>query len=293
MYVTVIGGGTMGHGIAQVAAMGEHEVIIRDIEPGIVEEAIENIEKNLQKGVELEKVTESEMEATLSRLSGTTDLEQAVADADLVIEAVPEEMELKKQVFRDIEGEVDDEVIIATNTSSMSVTELASVLNVPRRAIGTHFFKPPHLMDLVEIMVAEQTAEETIDFAHDFVDTIDKESVTVADSPGFATSRLGVYFALEAIRMVETGVARPDHIDKAMRMGFNHPMGPIELTDMVGLDIRLEVSQNLRKELGERFRPPQLLKQKVRAGNLGQKTGEGFYKWEDGDNVALADDWKR
>ena len=291
MNVTVVGGGTMGHGIAQVAAMGHHEVTIRDVETDLVAAAIDNIESNLQKGVELEKVSADVMAATLERIQGTTDIQEAVLGADLVIEAVPEDMVLKKQVFEEIEGFASEETVIATNTSSMSVTELASVLDAPQRAVGTHFFKPPHLMDLVEVMVAEQTAEETVDFALNFVESISKEPIVVADSPGFATSRLGVYFGLEALRMVESGVARPDHIDKAMRLGFNHPMGPIELTDMVGLDIRINVAQNLREELGERFRPPQILKKKVRAGKLGRKTGEGFYLWEDGEKVGLADDW--
>ncbi len=283
MKVAVLGAGTMGRGIAQTGAMAGHEVTIRDIETEYVENGIEAIGETLQEGVERGKVTPEEREAALDRISKTTDLEE-IAGAELVIEAVPEEMDLKRRTVADVEDATDG-AIIASNTSSLSLTEIASALDDPKRAIGLHFFNPVHLMDLVEVVVAEQTAEETIAFAEEFVESLEKEAVTVRDTPGFATSRLGVAIGVEAIRMVERGVASPRAIDRAMELGYNHPMGPLELTDVVGLDVRLDILEGLREELGERFRPPQLLKKKVRAGKLGKKSGEGFYVWEDGERL--------
>lgn len=290
MQVGVLGAGTMGHGIAQVAAMAGHEIRLRDIEERLVEDGIRSIEENLRGGIERDKVTEAEAEATLDRISGTTSLADAVADADLVVEAIPEDLELKQDTFREVEGLVDESAVLATNTSSLSVTAIASALDRPGRAIGTHFFNPPHIMALVEIVVAEQTSATTREFTREFVEEIDKTSIEVIDTPGFATSRLGVTLGSEAMRMLQEGVADPRDIDRAMELGYNHPMGPIELTDLVGLDIRLDVLEYLREELGERFRPPQVLKRKVRAGKLGKKTGEGFYVWEGGEVVGVSDD---
>ncbi|WP_136715674.1 3-hydroxyacyl-CoA dehydrogenase family protein [Halorientalis salina] len=291
MQVAVLGAGSMGHGIAQVSAMAGHEVVLRDIETELVEDGIEGIRSNLAEGVEREKVTEAEMDATLDRISGTTDLSEAVSDADLAVEAVPEDMDIKQDVFADVEASAPDDAIIASNTSSLSVTEMASVLDHPERAVGLHFFNPPHIMDLVEIVVAEQTSDAVESRAVDYVEGIEKEAVVVRDSAGFATSRLGLALGLEAIRMVEQGVASPADIDAAMRKGYGYPMGPIELGDHVGLDVRLHIAEHLREELGERFKPPQALRRKVRAGNLGKKSGEGFYVWEDGEKVGMSGDW--
>ncbi len=291
MNVSVLGAGTMGGGIAQVCAMAGHEVTIRDIEPEFVESGIDSIRETLDEGVEREKVASEERDAALNRIGGTTDLAAAVAGADLVVEAVPEEMELKRETVADVEAETDTETVIASNTSSLSLTEIASALDRPERAIGLHFFNPVHLMDLVEVIVAEQTGDDTVAFAEEFVAGIDREAVVIRDTPGFATSRLGVALGVEAIRMVEGGVADPADIDRAMELGYNHPMGPLELTDVVGLDVRLDILEGLREELGERFRPPQLLKRKVRASKLGRKTGEGFYVWEDGERVGMAGEW--
>ncbi len=288
MQITVLGAGSMGHGIAQVSAMAGHDVVLRDIKQQFVDDGLEGIRDNLQGGVDRGKVSAEEMEATLERISGTTDLEAAVADAELVVEAVPEEMDLKKDVFSDVEAAADEDTVIASNTSSLSVTEMASALEHPERAIGLHFFNPPHIMDLVEIVVAEQTDDETEAFAVDYVRDIDKEDVVVRDTAGFASSRLGVATGLEAIRMVEEGVASPADIDEAMKIGYGYPMGPLELTDHVGLDVRLHIAEHLREELGERFKPPQTLRRKVRAGNLGKKSGEGFYVWEDGERVGAS-----
>jgi 3-hydroxybutyryl-CoA dehydrogenase len=291
MQVTVLGAGSMGHGIAQVSAQAGHEVVLRDIEESLVEDGLAGIEKNLQGAVDRDIISADEMEATLNRITGVTDLADAVAGADLVIEAVPEDMELKKDVFESVEEGLTTDAILGTNTSSLSVSELASAVDASERVIGLHFFNPPHLMDLVEVIVAEQTSEETRQEAIDFVQDIGKEDVVVTDSAGFATSRLGLIVGLEATRMVQEGVASPADIDAGMEKGYNHPMGPLELGDLVGLDVRLDIAEYLREELGERFRPPQLLRRKVRAGKLGKKTGEGFYVWEDGERVGMSGDW--
>jgi len=291
MQVAVLGAGTMGHGIAQVSAMAGHDVSMRDIDEDIVDDGLAVIESNLDGGVERDKLTEAEAAATLDRLSGTTSLEDAVADADLVVEAVPEDMDIKHDTVTEVESHVDRDVIIASNTSSLSLTAIASALDHPERAIGLHFFNPVHIMALVEIVVPEQASNNTIAQAHEFVEGIDKTPVEVTDAPGFASSRLGVSLGVEAIRMVQEDVASPRDIDTAMELGYNHPMGPLELGDVVGLDVRLDILEYLREELGERFRPPQILKRKVRAGKLGKKTGEGFYVWEDGDIAAMSGDW--
>ena len=291
MQVAVLGAGTMGHGIAQVSAMAGHDVSMRDIDEDIVDDGLAVIESNLDGGVERDKLTEAEAAATLDRLSGTTSLEDAVADADLVVEAVPEDMDIKRDTVTEVESHVDRDVIIASNTSSLSLTAIASALDHPERAIGLHFFNPVHIMALVEIVVPEQASNNTIAQAHEFVEGIDKTPVEVTDAPGFASSRLGVSLGVEAIRMVQEDVASPRDIDTAMELGYNHPMGPLELGDVVGLDVRLDILEYLREELGERFRPPQILKRKVRAGKLGKKTGEGFYVWEDGDIAAMSGDW--
>jgi 3-hydroxybutyryl-CoA dehydrogenase len=290
MRITVLGAGTMGHGIAQVAAQAGNDVVVRDIKEDILERGVESIEANLQGGVDRGKVSDEEKAATLDRIATTTDLADAVTDAELVVEAVPEDIDIKQETFEAVEDTAPDGAVLASNTSSLSVTKIASVLDDPSRAVGLHFFNPVHIMELVELVVAEQTDEATVAFAEGFVDDIGREPVTVRDSAGFASSRLGVALGVEAIRMLETGVAGPRAIDRTMELGYNHPMGPIELTDVVGLDVRLDILEYLREELGERFRPPQLLRQKVRAGKLGKKTGEGFYVWEGGERVGASDD---
>ena len=288
MQVAVLGAGTMGHGIAHVCAVAGHEVTIRDIDEKLVSDGITSIERNLQGGVERDKLTVEEADAALDRIEGMTDLASAVADADLVIEAVPEDLDLKRSVFADVAAAAPTDATLATNTSSLSVTAIGAGLDDPSRIVGLHFFNPPYIMQLVEVVEAEQTAPETLAFAERVVDGLGKTPVVVEDSPGFATSRLGVALGVEAIRMVQEGVASPRDVDRAMTLGYNHPMGPLELGDVVGLDVRLDILEYLREELGERFRPPQLLKRKVRAGKLGKKTGEGFYVWEDGDIVGVS-----
>jgi len=291
MQVAVLGAGTMGHGIAQVSAMAGHDVRVRDIDEEFVADGLAAIESNLEAGIERDKVTQNEADATLDRLSGTTSLEAAVTDADIVIEAVPEEMAIKHDTVTDVESHVAPDTIIASNTSSLSLTEIASALDHPGRAVGLHFFNPVHIMKLVEIVTAEQSSDETVERAREFVEGIEKTPIEVMDSPGFASSRLGVALGVESMRMVQEGVASPEDIDTAMELGYNHPMGPIELGDVVGLDVRLDILEYLREELGERFKPPQVLKRKVRAGKLGKKSGEGFYLWEDGEVVGTSGDW--
>lgn len=290
MHVAVLGAGSMGHGIANVSALGGHEVVVRDVEAELVDDGLERIEANLEGGVERDKITPAQKEDALDRLSGTVSLEAAVENADLVIEAVPERLDLKQEVLGEAAELAPGGAIIATNTSSLSVTEIASELEDPTRCIGLHFFNPAHIMPLVEIVVAERTSGETKAFADEYVESIDKTATTVKDVPGFASSRLGAMFSLEAVRMAQEGVASIEDIDETMRLGYNQPMGPIELVDHTGIDVNVEVLEYLREELGERFKPPQLLKRKVRAGKLGRKTGEGFYVWEDGEIVGVSDD---
>jgi 3-hydroxybutyryl-CoA dehydrogenase len=288
MRVAVIGAGSMGHGIAHVSAVAEHDVRLNDVDEERIQAGISSIKSNLEGSIEHGTVTQAERDAALSRIHPAPELADAVAGADLVVEAVPEDMDLKKQVFADVEALAPGGALVGSNTSSLSVTELASALDRPERAIGLHFFNPPHIMDLVEVVAAEQTSDATEETAVAYVESLGKEAIVVRDSAGFASSRLGVALGLEAIRMVESGVASVEDIDTAMEVGYSHPMGPLKLTDLVGLDVRLDIAEYLREELGERFRPPQLLKRNVRAGLLGKKSGEGFYVWEDGEPVRVS-----
>lgn len=288
MHVAVLGAGTMGHGIAHVSAMAGHDVWLRDVDDDIVQDGLDAIESNLAGGVKRDKVTPAERDATLDRITETTDLETAASDADVVVEAVPEDVGLKQDVLGEAETVAPADAVLASNTSSLPVTEIAAALDDRASFVGLHFFNPVHIMELVEVVVAEQTSESTLAFARDYVEGIDKTAVEVQDSPGFASSRLGVALGVEAMRMVEEGVASPRDVDASMELGYNHPMGPIELGDVVGLDVRLDILEHLREELGERFRPPQSLKRKVRAGKLGKKTGEGFYVWADGEIVGVS-----
>jgi 3-hydroxybutyryl-CoA dehydrogenase len=208
-----------------------------------------------------------------------TRLEASIENADLVVEAAPEDIELKKRLFARASQHVRPETILASNTSSLSITEIAAAATRPERVIGMHFFNPPPVMALLELVTGERTAPLVVAAARAAGARMGKEVVVVRDSPGFATSRLGVAIALEAMRMLEEGVATAEEIDRAMELGYNHPMGPLKLTDHVGLDVRLKIAEHLREELGERFSPPQILRRLVRAGKLGRKSGEGFYKY--------------
>lgn len=284
MHVAVLGAGTMGRDIAHVCAVAGHEVTLRDVDESVLGEARDHVASNLDGSVEREKLTEAERDAALDRLTTATDLD-ALAGAELAVEAVPEDIDLKHAVLSEADPVLADDALVGTNTSSLSVTSVMDCLDDPGRGVGLHFFNPAYIMGLVEVVLGERTSDTTRETAESFVADIGKEAVTVTDTPGFASSRLGVALGCEAMRMVESGVAAPADIDAAMELGYRHPMGPLELTDVVGLDVRLDILEYLREELGERFKPPQVLKRKVRAGKLGKKTGEGFYVWEDGEPV--------
>lgn len=279
--VAVLGAGTMGHGIAQVAGASGFRVLLSDIDLEAIARGIRAIEKNLAKGLQLGKLTEVDCERTLQQIRGTTNLQECAA-ADLIVEAAPENLDLKRDLLRRLEGTSDNPFIFASNTSSLSITEIAKQSRRPENVIGMHFFNPVHIMRLVEIVVGEKTSEETVAVVTEVGKRMRKEPIVVKDVPGFASSRLGVALGLEAMRMLEQGVASAHDIDTAMELGYNHPMGPLKLTDLVGLDVRLSIAEYLHRELGsETFRPPEVLRRMVREGKLGKKTGEGFYDWRD------------
>ena len=279
--IAVLGAGTMGHGIAQVAAMSGYRVTLRDISDDVVARGLHAIDRNLSKGVERGKVTAEERESALALIRGTTRLDEA-RDADLFIEAVPERMELKRATLGEVEAVAAKDFVFATNTSSLSITEIAREAQRPERVVGMHFFNPVHIMRLLEIVVGEKTDAATIATAREVGRRMRKEPITVRDVPGFASSRLGVSLGLEAMRMLEEGVASAKDIDTAMELGYNHPMGPLKLTDLVGLDVRLNIAEYLYRQLGvESFRPPDILRRMVAEGKLGKKTGEGFYHWKE------------
>ena len=279
--IGVIGAGTMGHGIAQVSAAAGYRVILRDVDRESLARGIEAIERNLTKGIQLGKLTEADCDSTLQHIRGTTHLED-ITNADLIIEAAPERLEIKQQLLQEVESLSQRDFIFATNTSSLSITEIAKTSERPANVVGMHFFNPVHIMRLVEIVVGKATSEETVEIVRGVSRKLRKEPIVVRDVPGFASSRLGVALGLEAMRMLEQGVASAKDIDTAMELGYNHPMGPLKLTDHVGLDIRLNIAEYLYQELGsESFRPPDLLRRMVKEGKLGKKSGEGFYNWSE------------
>ena len=276
----VIGAGVMGHGIAQVAAMAGYETILTDMNESALDKGLAQIQANLNKGVDRGKVSPELRDAALAALAGTTDLDEVVSCADIVIEAVPENLELKIKLFEHLGRLTPPDALLGSNTSSLSLTAIAGATANPERVIGMHFFNPVHIVKLLEIVTALQTSEETLKRARAIGEALAREMIVVRDSPGFATSRLGLVIGLEAIRMLESGVASAEDIDRAMELGYRHPMGPLKLTDLVGLDTRLKIAEALHRELGgEQFRPPPLLRQMVRAGKLGKKSGQGFYDW--------------
>ena len=277
----MLGAGTMGHGIAQVLAMAGVEVTLCDLEQNQLDHALEAIERNLAGAVTRGKLDEDGKGAALSRVVTSTDRPAAVAEVELVIEAIPELMDLKKRVLGEVSAEAKAAKLVATNTSSLSVTEIAQATDRPERVVGLHFFNPVHVQKLVEVVRGERTTDAALGLALEVVGQIGKDAVVVHDSPGFASSRLGLVLGLEAIRMVEQGVASAADVDKAMELGYRHPMGPLKTTDYVGLDVRLAIAEHLHREVGEAFRPPQLLRRLVRAGKLGRKAGEGFYRWDE------------
>jgi len=278
--VAVVGAGTMGHGIAQVAAQAGYAVRLADAVAGAAAAAVERIRANLEGGVARGKVTAAERDLALARITAGDHVADAAHGADLVIEAAPEDLQLKRDLFAGLAAAAP-EAVLATNTSSLSVAALAAATPAPERVLGMHFFNPVHLMSLVEVVTHDATGAAARDTALEVARRMGKEPIVVRDAPGFASSRLGVALGLEAIRMVEDGVATPEDIDRAMTLGYNHPVGPLRLTDLVGLDVRLAIARYLQRTLGERYAPPALLERMVAEGKLGRKSGRGFYTWTD------------
>ena len=284
--MAVIGAGTMGRGIVHAAALGGFRVTLQDVDSGVLEGALEGIQIEMQKAVERDRIDEGEMRGGLERISPTESLEEAVKEADLVIEAVPEEMELKLEIFGRLDKLCPERAVLATNTSTMSPTEIAAATNRPERCIAMHFFNPAHKMKLVELVRGLETADETVEAARDVAEQMGKETVEVEEFPGFVTSRINCLVGNEAMNMLVEGVASAPDIDKALRLGLGYPMGPLELADLVGLDARLRNLEHLHQTLGEKYRPSPLLYKLVAAGHYGRKSGRGIYEYdEDGNTV--------
>ena len=277
--ITVIGAGIMGRGIAHAAALGGYRTILEDLIPNALRRAETEIRANLDKAVELNKVTAADADAAFQRLEYAGSVEEAAREADLVIEAVPEEMESKIEIFTLLDKICRPATILASNTSSLSVTEIASVTYRAKKCLGMHFFNPVHKMKLLEVVRALETDEETLATAVEIGKRIGKEVVVIKESPGFITSRINAMIGNEAFYMLQEGIASPADIDKALKLGLNHPMGPFELVDLVGLDTRLSILEYLQKSLGEKYRPAPLLVQYVKAGRLGRKSGRGVFEY--------------
>jgi 3-hydroxybutyryl-CoA dehydrogenase len=277
--IAVIGAGTMGRGIAHAAALGGYRTILEDILPNALRRAESEIRSNLDKAVELGKVSQGDAHAALSRLEFAGSVDEAARQADLVIEAVPEELESKIEIFTLLDKICRPTTVLASNTSSLSLTEIASVTYRPKKIVGMHFFNPVHKMKLLEIVRALETDDDTLATAISVGKRMGKEVVVIKESPGFVTSRINAMIGNEAFYMLQEGVATPEDIDKALKLGLNHPMGPFELVDLVGLDTRLHILEYLHKTLGEKFRPAPLLVQYVKAGRLGRKSGRGVFEY--------------
>jgi 3-hydroxybutyryl-CoA dehydrogenase len=284
--VAVIGAGTMGAGIAQISAQCGWETRIFDTSAKSLDTAISNIDSFWDKGISIGKTTQIEKDIWSSKLSIHIELKNAVYGADLVIEAVPEIMELKQELFSKIEELVSSDTILATNTSSLSISEIATATNSPERVIGMHFFNPVPIMKLLEIVRHDLCSEETIEMVKSIGEKMGKTNIIVQDVPGFATSRLGVVLGNEAIRMLAEGVASASDIDTAMMLGYKHPIGPLELSDLVGLDVRKDILSNLASSFSDdTYLPHPLLVEMVSKGELGKKTGKGIYDWSSGSKV--------
>ena len=279
--ITVIGAGTMGRGIAYAAALGGFRTILEDVQPEQLEQALATIRTSLDEGMQRGKVTAQQKTETLARLSTANSVDLACRDADLIIEAVPEDLEMKIDIFCILEKFARPGAIFATNTSSLSVTEIAAVTSRPELCIGLHFFNPVPKMKLLEIVRALETSEQTVNACREVGVKMGKEVVVIRESPGFITSRINAMIGNEAFYMLEQGIASAREIDTAIKLGLNHPMGPFELVDLVGLDVRLSILEYLHRTLGEKFRPCPLLVQHVKAGRLGRKAGRGVYEYRE------------
>jgi 3-hydroxybutyryl-CoA dehydrogenase len=278
-HIAVLGAGTMGHGIAHAAASSGYRTTLYDVADPVLERARAQIESILKKAVELGKSTAAEADASLGRLRTATDVAVALAEADVVIEAAPERMELKLSLFADIERHAPATAVVATNTSALSITEMAGLLRQPSRVAGMHFFNPVHKMKLVEIVRALESSAGTLETIAGVAARMGKETVLVREAPGFITTRVNASIGNEAFYMLMEGVASARDIDKALKLGLNHPMGPFELVDLVGLDTRLSILEYLHRSMGEKYRPCPLLAQYVKAGRLGRKVGKGVYEY--------------
>jgi 3-hydroxybutyryl-CoA dehydrogenase len=279
--IGVIGAGTMGRGIAYAAAYGGYRTILEDVSPEMLEQGIDYIRQNLEEGVARGKVTEEQRNIALANLTTSRSVEDLCREADLLIEAVPEEMEVKLEIFTIFDKFALPAAILASNTSSLSITELAAITFRAQNCIGMHFFNPVPKMKLLEIVRALETSEATVEACAEVGRRMGKEVVVIRESPGFITSRINAMIGNEAFYMLQEGIASAEDIDKALKLGLNHPMGPFELVDLVGLDVRLNILEYLHKTLGEKYRPSPLLSQYVKAGRLGRKSGRGVYDYGD------------
>jgi len=271
----------MGNGIAHVFALHGHEVTLIDVDADLLDQATTTIGKNLERQVNKDKIAAADRDAALDRLSTTTDTAEGVQDVDLVVEAVPEEQDLKADVFGDLDIHAPDDAILASNTSSISITWIAAQTERPEQVIGMHFFNPVPVMTLVEVVRGQRTSDDTFDTVSGLAEDLDKNPVEVEDYPGFVSNRILMPMINEAIYCVMEGVAEPDDIDTVMKLGMNHPMGPLTLADFIGLDVCLHIMEVLHDELGDdKYRPCPLLRRKVTAGQLGRKTGEGFFTYD-------------
>jgi len=278
--VTVVGAGTMGAGIAYAVALAGFEVCLTDSRAEVLPLALGRLNDLLAVAVKRGKLTEPERFAVSAQLRAEHQFAPALSGAEVVIEAVHEHLGVKQQLFGEMERAAPPDALLATNTSSLSVADIAAAVQDPSRVVGIHFFNPVHAMKLVEVVTHPRASPAAVERAVAFARALDKEPIVVQDSPGFASSRLGLALGLEAMRMLERGVASAEDIDKAMELGYNHPMGPLKLTDLVGLDVRLAIAEYLHQRLQEpQFEPPQILRDKVAKGELGKKTGKGFYSW--------------
>jgi 3-hydroxybutyryl-CoA dehydrogenase len=277
--VGVVGAGTMGSGIAQVAATAGYDVVMRDVEQSLVDDGFDRIDDSLSRLVDGENLSREAADAARERIEGTTATAD-LADADLVVEAVLERMEVKREVFADLDDVTDDGVVLATNTSTLSITAIASATDRPGLVVGLHFMNPVPVMRGVEVVVGERTDPEAVDLAHGFAESLEKETWESDDRPGFVVNRVLMPWINEGVRAYDEGVATKEDVDAGLKLGTNVPMGPLELADHVGLDVVLESIETLHDELGDRYKPAYLLKRKVEAGHLGKKTGEGFYEYD-------------
>ena len=283
--IAVLGAGTMGHGIAHGAAAAGYDTVLFDVAPAALDKAKVAISAIGEKSIELRRQTVDQRDAMLARLEMTTSLPGAVREADFIIEAVPEQIDVKLATFRDVQANAPARAVLASNSSALSISEMAAVLDDPSRLGGMHFFNPVHRMKLVEVVRAHDTSDATIAAIEDVAAAMGKETVLICESPGLVTSRINAMIGNEAFYMLQDGVASARDIDKALKLGLNHPMGPFELVDLVGLDVRLSILQYLHRTLGEKFRPCPLLEEYVRAGRLGKKTGRGVYDYSESGEV--------